>query len=551
MSEARAAESRSSKSSDGDWARRTALGLVSLGVAMLLIAGAIVRGRPAPPVGMRLSNTLVASVALRATIATVWNCPGPLPVSGGSTASVAVANPSPHTAAATVLVAESAVLPGALTGRNLRTQLEKVSIAAFSELELPIVAEPVSFITEQPSPTKSHRGSTARKTHKRYPVVDAAVSVTVTGAGVGVSEQESSHAGIVASPCTLGSGPAGYTASGVTAGSSNLHVAIFDPSAAPAVVNISVGTGSGIVQPQAYQGLVIAPKSLAVLNLAQYVPQQTAVAVAARAIVGRIVVGSLSAIGASFHTSRLGPGRSYRESGEELVAGVGRPLTRWLAPLGPVGPTDSEAVRVFDPGARPAYVTIRTSRPGSSPASLELTVAAGQTVTVTAPVASGAATSGSSATAPGGTITVTSAKGVGVVVEHESYLTLSPDHVVLASSSPTVSSPATWVLPGEQQSALLAGALTITDTSATAVSVVVEQLGRGASTPLGQPPSPLTSVRVPAGRSIVVALRGLVTSRPGQFGLELRANGPILVTGGILPSSSRLQPAVESAIPAS
>ncbi|MGO9198486.1 MAG: hypothetical protein ACLQK4_15330 [Acidimicrobiales bacterium] len=520
---------------------------IGSGLIALLVAGAVLPSGGVPAVAHTSSESLLPAVDLTTTAATVWNCPGPLPVTGGSTSSISITNPSRRDAEATVLVAETAVAPGAQPGLPLKGRVLDMRITAQSELDLPLSAEAVPPAKAKPSAGTSDTKS-GGKAHAEAPTVYASVSVTVSGAGVAVSETVNYGAGILASPCAVGSAARGYTASGVTMGSSDVEVALFDPAAAPAVVNVSVGTGSGLVQPQAYQGLVIGPGSVAVLDLARWVPQRTHVAVSVQATVGRVVVGSMSSLSARFYSTVLGPAHSYEESGQELAVGIGQLLTRWLMPLGPAGHGDTEAVRIFDPGTRRALVTVRTSAAGVKPATMSVAVSPGQTVTVSAPVVSGAT---ASALTSGGVVTVTSAGGVGIVVEHETYGTLTKTRVTLVSSSPTDVAAATWVLPGMVQSPTVDGQVSLTDAGTKAVSVAIEEIyptspGSGETSP-----SQLTTVEVRPGTSAVVPLLSFVApGSPTPFGLELRATGPVLVTGSLLPVKAGLQAAVESGVPA-
>jgi hypothetical protein len=553
----RRADTGSAESASDGRRRALLVGVVGVALAAVLGAGVAYPDHGVPSVARVASETLLPTVDLSSTAATVWNCPGPLPVSGGSTSSISIVNPATQVADASVLIAETAVLsqePNSRpTGEQLKSHSLDLRIGPQSEQDFTIVADALV-------------SATTKATKQPVPTIDASVSVIVSGGGVAVGETVSSDAGTLARPCAVGSGTSGYTASGVTSGSSDVEVGLFDPSSSPAVVNVSIGTDSGLVQPEAFQGVTIAPMSLAVLDLGRFVPQRTRVALSVRAAVGRVVVGSLTTISARFQTRFVGPAHTYEETGEELVVGIGQPLTSWVMPLGPVGQTDSEAVRLFNPTARTAVVMIRTSAANAKPATLTVSVASGQSITVAIPVVSVPKANNKSAAStstPGrtvitdGVVALRSTNGVGIVVEHETYVTSSKNHVTLTSSAPTAAPAATWVLPAMTQNASANIRISITDAGTRAVSVTVEQIYgapislAGSAEGVVLAPARLTTVEVNPGTSILVPLRTyakLGTTAP--FGIEIKASGPVLVTANLWPAKNIAAGAVEAGVPA-
>ncbi|MHB8457309.1 MAG: hypothetical protein ACYDBS_06415, partial [Acidimicrobiales bacterium] len=506
--------------SEPAWLRGISLVVVVVALAALLVAGLSI-GRARPVAGRRQQPaSMLPGLVLSTSTATVWNCPGPLLLGGGSRAAITVVNPSSHSASLTVFVAETATAPGVTSETSLPVRVSKLQIRARSELNVPVNPEPLPKASETTSTTAPPKGPSRKGHRKAMPPVQrelifGSVSLTVTGAEVAVTESVSSPNGVLSSPCAVGAGSKGYTASGVTSGSSDVKVALFNPDAAPAVVNISVGTGAGIVQPQQYQGVVVAPKSLSVIDLARYVPFRSHVALAVTATVGRFVVGSLSAVSARFTTARLGPGHSYFESGSALAVGVGRPLASWLMPLGPVGPNESEAVRIFDPGTAPAEVTLTTRAAAVGPSTLSLVVRPGQTVTAMAPVVPSAARAE-------GTLTVTTRHRVGVVVEHETYQTQAPGRVILESSSATVSPASKWVLPVMQDGRHLQVSVIVTSTTLSGASIAVNKFNISTPSDAWSATPIATSADLAAGTSVTVRLGpSRAAGSAPTFGIEV------------------------------
>lgn len=500
--------------------RLVPVGVVVIALVALLAGGAITKDHSssARPPG---ADSLLSSVSLGHTTAAVWNCPGPLPVSGRSSSTVTVVNPSGRQALVSVLVAETATGPHWLTGKALPDQQRTLRVPPRSERQLPIAAQ------APPAHTAS---------------VDASVSVTSAGAEVGVTEITSSPAGVLSSPCALGSASAGYTASGVTSGSSTVSVALFNPSSAPAVVNLTVGTDHGALQPEQYQGIELAPRSTSVVGLARYVPLRSHVAVEATSTVGRFVVGSVTEVSARFTTSVLGPGHSYTETGSELAVGIGCPLVKWQMALGTQNPNNTEAVRIFNPEKRRATVKVVTDEQGEDPASLSLSVAAGQTVTADAPAVAGKPDSG-------GVLSVTSTNGVPVVVEHESYRTLGEGKVRLSSSVPPASAWSRWLLAGMVQSASLNSDVLVTAAGPRPVTVRIQQVSEAGV--LAGAQAPVVTLHLVHGQSEAVPASSLVTAGQSStpFPVEAVADGPVLVSGGFVPANPAVQSSSEPGIP--
>ncbi len=516
------------------WRRVVSLAAVALSLAALLALGALVPSRHTAPTRQAVPS-LLPSVDLTVGAAGVWSCPGPLPLGPKSAVSVSMTNPSSRPATAGVLEVQTAVSGAGSPEHALANQLSTVVIGAQSERTITLSAEALPASVSPPTTAKGHRSTP--------PTIFASVSVTASGAEIAVSETLTDGSGAVAAACADGSSGQAYTASGTTAGSSDTRVALFNPTAAPAVVNLSVATGSGTVEPAAYQGLPVAPRSLYVVDIARYVPLRSQVAVSAKATVGRFVLGSLATVDEEVMTNRLGPSHSYRVSGEELAVGVGCPLDRWVMPLGNVGPNESQAVQLFDPGPRPARVTLTSLLPKGKTTTLTVLVRPGQTVLAAAPVVW-------SGTRVDGSLTVTTAGRVGVVVEHETYLALGRGRLGLISFAPASRASAGWVLPGVQETKAYAVSVEITDPGRRPVSAMVAEIASSAGA--GAAPSQLTDVTVLPGTTAVVQLRSVVASNPGQsLGLEVRAAGPVLVRENLTPADRQLLGTIEEAVPVS
>ena len=72
-------------------------------------------------------------------------------------------------------------------------------------------------------------------------------------------------------PCASRTAAQWAFAGGSTTAGNSLTLALFDPAAPAAVVNITFLTTTGLVTPQAYQGLVVPPGRLVVENVGAFV----------------------------------------------------------------------------------------------------------------------------------------------------------------------------------------------------------------------------------------------------------------------------------------
>jgi hypothetical protein len=540
--------------------------LVAVSAVLVALGTLLGLGATAGPAGGGLrafepSSSLMATTALQGSAASLWSCPGPISLNRGGSGFVAVADPGSSSAKVTLRVAETALAPGELVGRPLATKLSHLVVLPGTSVVLPLSAEPVPR-RDIPRAQAARKNAKATKTKAKggkktaLPVtVEAAASLTVSGAAVGVSETATQANAVETSPCALGTSTHGYTASGLTFAASEVHLALFDPSAAPAVVNLTIGTPSGAVMPAGLQGLVVPADSLAVVDLSHYVPQQARLAVSATATVGHVVIGSLTSVAARFEEHSLGKAHSYSESGSELAVGVGSPLRRLVMAVGPTATADSEAVRLYDPARRAADVVMVTTE-GKQTSRLSFTVGPGATVSepipvLTAPHTHGASLPGGafSSGGSGGYVTVTTTNGVGVVAEHETVVATAPGKLTLLTSAPVIGAAHRWLVVGAVRDASFDSVISLTDAGRRGESALVEHLPAGTgSSPTGSLSS-LGSYGLAAGKSSGFDVGRLAaSSQAGYFSSLVLTDGPSLVTEELV-SLHKLLPGVASAIP--
>ncbi len=103
------------------------------------------------------------------------------------------------------------------------------------------------------------------------PPGSTASSFGFAGGGVVATQIVSGPDGWSTAPCASQTSPQWAFAGGSTAGGNTLELALFDPAAPEAVVNVSFVTSTGLIAPQTYQGLVIPAGHMVVENVGDFV----------------------------------------------------------------------------------------------------------------------------------------------------------------------------------------------------------------------------------------------------------------------------------------
>jgi hypothetical protein len=155
--------------------------------------------------------------------------------------------------------------------------------------------------------------------------------------GVEVTKDHSSEA-----PC-ISTGVTDWFGAGFdTTVGSNAILSVFNPTATPAVFNVSTFSLSGYVAPSKFQGYAVGPHSQAEIHLG--------VALVALSDVGvhvRVLRGALDIVG----LEKSGPTVSYN-------TGVAHPTTSTMFPLVTTANNATAQVRLANPGPTPANVTL-------------------------------------------------------------------------------------------------------------------------------------------------------------------------------------------------
>ena len=114
-------------------------------------------------------------------------------------------------------------------------------------------------------------------------------SFVFAGGGMAVSQIVSGPNGWSTAPCASQASPRWAFAGGSTADGNSLTLSLFNPGASEAAVNISFLTGSGLITPQAYQGLAVPAGQMVVENVGDFVQNAADIATLVTAQSGDLV----------------------------------------------------------------------------------------------------------------------------------------------------------------------------------------------------------------------------------------------------------------------
>lgn len=173
-----------------------------------------------------------------------------------------------------------------------------------------------------------------------------AAEVDMDGGGVAVTQVVHGPGGWAEAPCATASSSQWFFASGSTAPGDALFVSVFNPTTATAVVDLSFSTSTGQLAPQPFQGLVLAPGSLVVAQVASFVQDRSAVATVVRTRSGAVVASELQQ-----HTANKVTGLSLR-------LGAPAPERSWYLPRSVHVSSGATSVVVFNPTAAPESVQV-------------------------------------------------------------------------------------------------------------------------------------------------------------------------------------------------
>ena len=487
-------------------ARGRALIGVGLGIALLVGLNGLVRENYVPGgVGQFVGSPPLPVVQMSRPSA--WRCPGPLPVGAGKeSSSIAIVNGSGANVSVAVSISRTS-LPVGGTSKTKSVSGSRVQVDGHSQA---VLALP-----------------------RTGPAGFAAVSVETDGGGIGVAESISGlpslgGAIVVSSPCALGSAPRAYIAAGSTYGSSDVRLALYDPDATPAVVDVAVSNGTSSTSPPAFQGVVIPATGLVVLDLRRWVFQVSALAVTATAVSGDIVVGALESTSATVAEASGTTGKGAQKTvhvqltGSSLLVGPDRALEQWALPALHSRIGVSSMFSVYDPGTKSTSVSVAPPGRAGRVAALTEDVPAGGVVDFETPIAPGTHLETRS-------VVVSAGPGTPVVAVRLTGRQPSSALEEVNATAGTAGPRDNWLIPGATVTATIDDLVTLVVPGSQTASVKLVELPELPAVPVS-----FKAVTVFAGTEREIDLGPIMKDAPG-FALEISSTVPILVEEQLKP----------------
>ncbi|HUA95205.1 MAG TPA: DUF5719 family protein [Acidimicrobiales bacterium] len=448
---------------------RRAVGIVAI-VAILVVVGIIDRSvAPAasPGAAPAPAPVAVSRVAPAAVESAAWYCPGGTGAFGGEVATVLLTNTTGHAVAGT-LVAVSSAGP---------RRSVSVLVPAGGHLSLvPARLVPGSWV---------------------------AASVTLDGGGVGATQTVSGPHGNASAPCASVTSPTWDFATGSTAGTDALTLALFNPTATPSSVDVGVVTASGMVQPPAYQEIQVPAGAVVTESVGDHAQQEAAVGTEVSALSGSVVALELQ-------QSNEPPGPAV-----SLQLGTPTPAPVWSVPQSTQVPKGSVIFHLLNPSDHDTVVRVVVSEHQSTPPPLLVALRA-QSITALA--------ASTEIRVPVGTpfaVRFSAAHGVGIVVARQVVAPAQKPRPQRGVTVGVANGAPDWVVPLAAVGGVRAQVLAVASLSTGRVTVrlAAEHSGNGVPVPFG------TSVLSPGG---VLALELPVPAASGVT-LEVSATGPVAV----------------------
>ncbi|MGH9081594.1 MAG: DUF5719 family protein [Acidimicrobiales bacterium] len=170
--------------------------------------------------------------------------------------------------------------------------------------------------------------------------------LSFAGGGVAVSQVVSGPGGWSTAPCASQVSPQWAFAGGSTAAGNLLTLSLLNPTAVESVVNVSFLTEAGVVDPQAYQGLIVPPGQLVTENVGDFVQDANQIATVVTAQSGALV---------STEFEQWSPGGT---GGLSLRLGSPTLSTTWQFAQTTAMPGSTVDFTLANPGNAPATTTL-------------------------------------------------------------------------------------------------------------------------------------------------------------------------------------------------
>ncbi len=396
-------------------------------------------------------------------------------------------------------------------------------------------------------------------------VVDApyaAASVESQNSELVVQQQVSGSLGYDLAPCSSRAAATWYLPGGSTAFGNDEVLAIYNPFAADATVNISFVTDSAELDarnrtPQKYQGMAVPGRSLVMARVTDTVSRQDHVVATVQATSGSVVVDQLQAYGGDLQpespTAQSEPGGTAVPSeakpppGLTLHPGVPVAQPRWDFPDGRKADGAHESILLFNPSAQPADVDVDVVTAQSVGPAAPAPIAPIE-VTGLAPNELQVISVSDETRVPSGTdhsISVRSLKGVPIVAERVLTGVQPWDHRGAAATTGSPVMATRWLLPTGSATPDRTQDIALYNPGRVPATVTATLLDQGRTVPTLVP----ARLVVPAGGRATLSLAGIGVPHT-DFASVVTSTAPVVVEQTLLDLGGGLGISSDLAIPA-
>ncbi len=306
-------------------------------VLALLVAGGIADRAKRPssrPAASAVERSLMPTGGTPGALSSTWYCAGATANSGGpAPATIAISN------------------PGEL---NARAIVRTVAEQGEPPPRIPVTVAPrsVAMVKLAPVPGAAH-GAAVIELDSGLAVVEL-----VVGGGTATAGE------FAVTPCASSASRSWYFASGSTAKDASLHLSLLNPFPEDAIVDLSFATDAGHAVPADFQGIVVPPRGLVVVDVGSHVRRREAVATEVAVRSGRLVAAQTM--------SRTLAGRA----GISAILGAPSLGGDWYFPDGVAGGGVTERYAIANPAPQEAKVLIEVTLDEGAAEPLERTIPA-------------------------------------------------------------------------------------------------------------------------------------------------------------------------------
>jgi hypothetical protein len=333
---------------------------------------------------------------------------------------------------------------------------------------------------------------------------DPGVLVESTGGRTVVAHGLAGNSDVAIGPCASSPAPSWHFAAGNTGRGAQQWLALFNPAADDAIIDVSFLTDAGPVQPDALQGIVVPRGSRVAVPVHQFATRLSIVGTEVTSRRGQVVAEqSLSLDGTD--------GRK----GLAVSLGAPAPARRWELATGLVGPGRTQQLVVANPGTDPVDVSVKIRLDGEAQlAAQAITVAPRTAVAVDLGLV------------PAGIGFSASVRAAAPVLVETLAATTTPNPVPVRGLESAMAQPAgarTWVLVPARASDRSNDFVAVLNPGTRPVSVHTAVLEGGTRRVLGR----LGRATIAPGKRAVLDLRALEV--PALAVLEVVGDGPVVV----------------------